>query len=143
MGNHIKLQFHLQTNSSVRSDIGSITIIELLIVIPCEFTVGSYNLLFDLHVRWISITITATENIDTHLHSQCLCILCLTIMQQCLMEDSQFTIIIAPLYCKKVFYKHEQWLTSMKNFLTFMWWTSWQDWEMVSLDEKMKAAIVL
>ncbi len=53
VGNHIKLQFHLQTNSSVGSDIGSIIIMELQIVIPCEFSVGSYYFLFDLHVKWI------------------------------------------------------------------------------------------
>lgn len=51
MGNHIKLQFRLQTNSSVCSDIGSIAIMELQIVIPCEFSVDSYYFLFDLHVK--------------------------------------------------------------------------------------------
>lgn len=71
MGNHIKLQFHLQTNSSVCSDIGSIIITELQIVIPREFSVGSYYFLFDLHVKCIwsalppliyqSITVTAIE----------------------------------------------------------------------------------
>lgn len=51
MGNHIKLQIRLQTNSSVCSDIGSITIMELEIVISCEFSVGSYYYLFNLHVK--------------------------------------------------------------------------------------------
>lgn len=59
------------------------------------------------------------------------------------MKDSQCAVIRAPLYCEKVFYEHEEWRTKMKDFMTFMWWTSWQDWMMPSEDEEMKAAVVL
>lgn len=71
----------------------SIIIVELQIVIPCEFCVDSYYCLFDLHFKWPpslpiyqSITVTAIEQSDTHLQSLCLHVRRLIIMQQCLMN---------------------------------------------------------
>lgn len=149
VGNHIKLQFCLiavyvqilvllpSWNCILWSLVNSVST-AILIWFACQMNQERPPPLI-----YQSIIVTAIEWIDTHLHSQCPRVLCLTIMQRCLMKDSQYTVIRAPLYCEKVFYEHEERHKKNKDFLKFMWWTSWQDWKMVYVDEKMKAAIVL
>lgn len=100
-------------------------------LISCEFSVGSYYFLFNLHVKWLrgappplSFTSLLLEQLLsglTHIYTPHACVYCLTIMQRCLIKESKYTVIRTPLYCKKVFYEHEQ-LPTKKND---EW--SWQD----------------
>lgn len=96
--NLIKLQFCPPTNSSSCSDI-PLSSWNCRLWSPVS-SVDSYYCLFDLHFKWPpslpiyqSITVTATEQSDTHLQSLCLHIRHLIIIRQCLMNTTLHTAI--------------------------------------------------